>query len=380
MKTALLAACVVWALSFHAAAKDSSERYRIIEIPMFPDAPPEGVFDHHITALNDRGQMTVLIPLVRPDPDHSGEYSMDHLESRFWDGHKWWRVARGSNDTIAIDVNNRGEVLAVTDVIKQPIPFELQYTPFTWRRGITTPIHLAFDNATVRHWSQRGDLAGDYHILEICCTNLDGMVITSQVSRPFLVRDGNYVDLAAAARAALLNRFGDALIVSEGSYPAGHPLQSSRLTFLTRRGTNDLQPPDGWNIWPWFMGDKSFAGKFIHPVTPPSGLWNEGLFVYDDGKFVSLVRSNEVFGFLGGMNDRGDVVGYVADGNIHQWPDDMKGFLYRKGERRFIHDLVRHSPDWKLFYPDAINNRGEMAGFGRRHGRLALYLLKPEKH
>jgi hypothetical protein len=379
MKTALLAACAALAL-FNAVAKDSSPEYRVTEIPMFPDLPPDQIFDPWITALNDRGQMTAIISIVRPDPYHDGEYFLDHYEGRFWDGRKWWHMASGSNDTIAIDVNARGEVLASTDFIKQPMPFERQYTPFVWRRGAVRSLNLAFENTTVSHWNQHADLAGHYYVLEPVYTNISGLVYTSQVSHPFLFRDGTYVDLVGVARGiphgVIINRRGDALISSGGNIPYQNELGSARLTLLSRRGTNDLPTPPGWNVWPWVMGDDAFAGDFTRPIG--SNDWTGGGFFYRNGNLVVLNLTNEII-HIADMNARGDVVGYVADEDYITWPDDVKGFIYRDGERHFIRDLVPRNSDWKLLYPMAINNRGEMAGFGRRGARLTIYLLRPEK-
>jgi hypothetical protein len=375
MRRALVVVCAALGLAISAAAKDRFPEYEIQEIPIGPllaDLPPAPYFDQAVTALNEHGQIVVILSISRPHPTNPGERLHDHYEGRFWNGREWLPIASGSSEVYPLDLNNRGEVLVSTFAIESYAPFTFDYSPIIWRRGTMSPLPLPFENAFVSRWITRGDFAGYAYTQEPVYTNENGSVITAPVSHPFLFRNGAWVELseyAAKPSTILLNHRGDALVGGEDAH---------QFTLLTHKGALPLTAPDGWETWPYLMGGDSFAGDFAFS-NGPNG-WNENGFVYRNGSWLILSRTNENIRFSPvAMNDRGDVVGSAKDEDDEQWPDDVSGFLFRDGELRLIQELVPQNTDWKLFFPTTINNRGQMSGFARRNGRLAIYLLTPRQ-
>jgi probable HAF family extracellular repeat protein/parallel beta-helix repeat protein len=93
-----------------------------------------------------------------------------------------------------------------------------------------------------------------------------------------------------------------------------------------------------------------------------SGSSTSHAFLYTGGRMTDL-------GTLGGdsiaegINDAGQVVGYsyVNSSQTH-------AFLYTGGRMRDLNDLLPSGSGWELVYASAINNHGQVVGWGERNG------------
>jgi probable HAF family extracellular repeat protein len=73
------------------------------------------------------------------------------------------------------------------------------------------------------------------------------------------------------------------------------------------------------------------------------------------------------------LNDTGQVVGY-------SWGTDeapSRAFLWQAGTMNDLNQLIAGHPDWVLLEATAINDAGEIVGFGLHHGRMRAYRLTP---
>lgn len=111
----------------------------------------------------------------------------------------------------------------------------------------------------------------------------------------------------------------------------------------------------------WLAGGSTTATGYLHA------------FLYANGQMQDL-------GTLGGganssaygANDFGQVVGYsqIAGG-------DSNAFLWSNGQLRDLNDLIASETGWRLLEASAINNQGQIVGFGIFNGVQRAFRLDP---
>jgi probable HAF family extracellular repeat protein len=72
------------------------------------------------------------------------------------------------------------------------------------------------------------------------------------------------------------------------------------------------------------------------------------------------------------INDLGQVVGVTGAYGGSSIP-----FLYEDGQQYNLYDLLGRPKDWTSLTPRAINNEGQIAGYGFYDGELRAFLLTP---
>ncbi len=81
--------------------------------------------------------------------------------------------------------------------------------------------------------------------------------------------------------------------------------------------------------------------------------------------------------FAWGMNDRGQVVGYVtsADGIVSH------AFIYTGGRLRDLNDLLVPGHGWdRVTVAFDVNNTGQITGYGRINGQVRAFLMAPSQN
>jgi probable HAF family extracellular repeat protein len=112
------------------------------------------------------------------------------------------------------------------------------------------------------------------------------------------------------------------------------------------------------------------AGDIVGSSNDGSGWWKATLWV--GGVPYNLGSLGGDGSYAYDINDSGQVVGYSykADG-------DGTAFVWTNGIMRDLNDLLAPGSGWTLYGANAINNGGQIAGYGAYGGATHGYLLTP---
>ena len=141
---------------------------------------------------------------------------------------------------------------------------------------------------------------------------------------------------------------------------------SAGTTFNTAASLNDLGQ---------VVGGASTAGnQSIHTY-----LWITGSGMRDLGTLGNDVAS--IPGGMGGINNRGQVVGQSCDANplTAQTPPNCRAYLWEAGKMSDLNSLVPRDSPLQLVFGFGINDAGEIAGYGieKGTGDIHGFLLIP---
>lgn len=134
------------------------------------------------------------------------------------------------------------------------------------------------------------------------------------------------------------------------------------------RGMRDLGTLGGDLSRAFGLNDNSDVVGFSAVTTSFGGafMWSEA------HGMTSLVSSGIPFTFGMDINDRGEIVGRRSSGGAPVailW-DDLNG-------TRDLTTLIAHNPGWSLELANAINDQGQIVGYGRLGGELRGFLMTP---
>lgn len=73
------------------------------------------------------------------------------------------------------------------------------------------------------------------------------------------------------------------------------------------------------------------------------------------------------------MNDKEQIVGRVWLGSGH----GFRAFIWRDGQAYNLNDCVDPQADRVLWSAEAVNNAGQIAGWGMQKGKLRAFVLTP---
>jgi probable HAF family extracellular repeat protein len=180
---------------------------------------------------------------------------------------------------------------------------------------------------------------------------------------PFLWKDDNMLDLGSPggtdSEPTALDESGE--VVGYSTLPG----DSTTHPFLWRRGQlidlGTLGGDTGTTNWINDCGD--IAGKADLPGPAPQNhdavLWRNGKMI-DLGVLPGDACSNAYF-----VNSRGQVVGTSEDRKLCSIPTGQHAFLWEKGGPMVdLNTLIAPGANLRLTFAVAINNYGEIAGFG----------------
>lgn len=111
----------------------------------------------------------------------------------------------------------------------------------------------------------------------------------------------------------------------------------------------------------WVAGGSTTVRGYLHAFLYARGKLQD-LGTLDRGKNSSAY----------GVNDAGQVVGYSQDAE-----GDSRAFLFENGQMKDLNQLIAADIGWRLSEASAINNSGQIVGFGMRNGIQHAFRLDP---
>ena len=98
-------------------------------------------------------------------------------------------------------------------------------------------------------------------------------------------------------------------------------------------------------------------------------------FIYQQTSFLSLRGPEPSLARIDGMalalNDLNQVVGWAGLGPGQK----ASAFLWQEGRSIDLNTLISRESDWHLSRANAINNKGQIVGYGTHHGQTRAFLL-----
>jgi probable HAF family extracellular repeat protein len=186
--------------------------------------------------------------------------------------------------------------------------------------------------------------------------NDNGQIVgtVDEGAEAWIYSDGSFQDIGTGAAYAI-NDSGQVVGSEQFNNSDG-----SFVAFLYSNGsTQNLSAlfPNNYNGRGCTAADINNAGQV-------AGGYNAGAFLYSNGTMQTLG-----IGGAQGINDFGQVVGGGYGSNA---------FLYSNGSRQDLNALIDPSLGWTLGTANAINNSGQIVGYGTLDGQTHAFLLTPK--
>jgi probable HAF family extracellular repeat protein len=182
----------------------------------------------------------------------------------------------------------------------------------------------------------------------------------------FLRTDGTMKDLGT-----LGGSDSQAYGVNDNGQVVGYAFDagSNQRAFLYSNGAmTDLGTFGGHNSWAYSINNSSqivgaayFADNSVFHA-----------FLYDHDEMTDLTPLADTTSQASDINASGQVVGYAWTGK------SFYAFLYSNGKMTDLNSLIDPAAGWVLYRAYAINDEGQIVGFGTQaHGQFKAFLLTP---
>jgi probable HAF family extracellular repeat protein len=255
----------------------------------------------------------------------------------------------GGDQGEAYGINNTGQVVGGA---RNP---DNQFRAFLWQNGTMTDL---------------GTLGGDQS--EAWGINNAGQVVglaqnADNQDRAFLWQNGTMTDLGT---------FGG---------NDGHAYGINNAGQVVGRAQN---ADDQFRAFLWQNGTMTDLGTFGGNYGQAYGINNAGqvvglaqntdnqgrAFLWHDGTMTDLGTLGGNTSLAWGINDTGQVVGRAQNTD-----NQNRAFLWQDGTMTDLNDLIDSSSGWILQFARAINDSGQIVGYGNYNGATRAFLLNPQR-
>lgn len=272
----------------------------------------------------------------------------------------------GGYESAGFSVNNRGQVVGfslntISDAFSLAGPgfFPTQTRAFLWQSGSMQDLGtLGGNDAAAFFVNEHGQITGQSY------TNTTANPSTGlPTADSFFWENGTMQDIGnlggTLGNPTAFNNRGQVVGISNlAGDLTSHP-------FLWDRGVlTDLGTLGGDNgVTNWINDTGDIAGKADLPGPPPQNhdavLWRHGAII-DLGTLPGDLCANAYY-----VNERGQVVGTSENRDLCSIPTGEHAFLWETGGPMVdLNTLIPPGSSLELTFAVAINNRGEIAGFG----------------
>jgi probable HAF family extracellular repeat protein len=278
----------------------------------------------------------------------------------------------GGYESVANAVNNRGQVVGFsTNTTPDSFSFfgVTQARAFLWQKGAMQDLGtLGGPDANAIFINERGQIAGQSYtnstpnpVLDAC----GGFAVHVPTEDPFIWEEDEITDLGT---------LGGTCGVVTGQNNRGQVIGQSDLAgdltfhpflWTKGRGMLDLGTLGGnTGVANWINDDGDVAGKADLPGATPQNhdavLWGEDGAIIDLGTLPGDACANAYY-----VNGRGQVVGTSESRDLCLLPTGEHAFLWENdGPMVDLNSLIPPGSSLQLTFAVAINDRGEIAGFG----------------
>jgi probable HAF family extracellular repeat protein len=313
---------ILLAILFFAAASVSSAletRYRIVDVGVL-----QGAGGSFVWAINNRGELA----------GHASEQPFVFSEGRLQPLLPQPEVSYGE----ATGINDKGQVVGRYNFG--------EFRGFLWSRktGFVDTVNGA------SAINNKGQIIGAARIPE-SAENIQAFIYEDGQLKPLGTLGGDY------SIAQAVNNRGDVV----GSSPTTPGDVATYHAFLYRDGVMTDLGTLGGRIS--LANDINDRRQIVGASESKSGEFRA--FLYEDGKMIDIGRRVGGISQAFSINNNGQIVGIVFP-VVGQ--SDSYGFIYAHGRMRDLNKLIDASTGWRLIEARAINDRGQIAAVGCKHG------------
>jgi probable HAF family extracellular repeat protein len=259
----------------------------------------------------------------------------------------------GSDFTWALDINNVGQVVGISDTVDG---YRHRHA-FLWQNGVMTDL---------------GTYGSDNLSMAIGINNNGQVVGWSEGTAPnrrhaVLWQNGGITDLGVlsgdtTSSAHTINDLGQ-VFGSSFKYDTSNSIQSIfrwQNGVMTNLGNTDP------NALINSVSDQGLAvGELYEGQNHSAFLWQNGTTTHLSSLGGTLSSAYDI-------NEAGTVVGYSETNN-----GSGTAFMWRNGQIFNLNDLLQPNSGWTLFSATGINNNGQIVGIGDFNGQRKGFLLTP---